>query len=105
MIMKSKFKNACLVVYIILSSLFINSCKEMIESFIDGQEISGKGTITKAGNEFTIITEDDRQFVPTNLSDEFRIDKLRVEFRGIIHKNPNQYGIDKIEFTYIKKLG
>lgn len=102
--MKSKIKNTCLILYIILSSMIINCSEETIESFIEGLEISGRGTITKTGNEFTIITDDDRQFVPTNLSDEFKIDKLRVEFRGIIHKNPNQYGIDKIEFTYIKKL-
>lgn len=88
---------------IIFICLFIG-CKETIESIIEGQEISGKATITKSENNFTLVTDEGFQYVPTNLSDEFKVDKLRIEFKGIVQKNPNQYGIDKIQITYIKKL-
>ena len=90
------------IYFIFLLSIILQSCD--IEGLVFGNEISGKGTITKTANDFTIITDDGIQYVPINLSDEYKIDKLRVEFRGIIHKNPNQYGIDQIEFTYIQKL-
>jgi hypothetical protein len=99
----NKIKKVSFSIYFIfLLSIILQSCD--IESLVLGNEISGKATITKTGNDITIITDDWIQYVPVNLSDEYKIDKLRVEFRGVIDKNPNQYGIDKIRLTYIKKL-
>jgi hypothetical protein len=91
------------LVYLIWSLfLILPSCN--LEDIIVDNEISGKGTITKTGDDFILTTNTGLPYVPTNLPDDFKIDGLRVEFRGIIHENPNQFGIDKIEFTYINKL-
>jgi hypothetical protein len=68
-------------------------------------EYSGKGTIKSGTDTFFISADDSRNFLPKNLSDEYKINELRVEFRGNIEKNdqgpPN---MEVIELTYIKKI-
>jgi len=68
-------------------------------------EYSGKGTIKSGTGTFFISADDSRNFLPKNLSDDYKIDGLRIEFRGNIEKNdqgpPN---MEVIELTYIKKI-
>ena len=68
-------------------------------------EYSGRGTLKSGTGTFFIASDDSRNFLPKNLSDEFKVDGLRVEFRGNIEKNdqgpPN---IEVIKLTYIKKI-
>ena len=53
-------------------------------------EYSGKGTIKSETNTFFILADDSRNFLPKNLSDEYKVDGLRVEFRGNIEKNDQE---------------
>ena len=68
-------------------------------------EYSGKGTIKSGTGTFFISADDSRNFLPKNLSDQYKIDGLRIEFRGNIEKNdqgpPN---MEVVELTYIKKI-
>ena len=100
--MKNKILNTAF--YLVFLFCFLPGCKETVESIIQGQNISGRGTISKYADDYTLITDDGDQYVPTNLPAELRIDNLRVEFKGIVEKNSNQNGINKIEFTQIKKI-
>jgi hypothetical protein len=68
-------------------------------------EYSNKGTIKSGTGTVFIASDDSRNFLPKNLSDEYKVDGLRVEFRGNIEKNdqgpPN---MEVINLTYIKKI-
>lgn len=72
---------------------------------VNTNQYKGKGTVHFATNVYVIDTDDGRKFLPVNLSDEFKILNLRVEFEGTIEKDdslpPN---IEAIRLTSIKKL-
>jgi hypothetical protein len=94
---KNIFSFIALLIFAVLQSCDIN------EPVINN-EISGKGTIKIVGDDFLLNTDTNLQYVIINLKDEFKVDSLRVEFRGIVYKNPNPDGIDKIELTHINKI-
>ena len=65
----------------------------------------GKGTIQKSTNTYVINIDDGRKFLPINLSDEFKINNLRVEFEGSIEKDETlPQNIDAIRLISIKKI-
>ena len=108
------FRKVGMIISIIFSVVIINGCNELLRS-IDWEdmatkdlnerhEVSGKGTMTQKYNCYVIICDDGKQYAPTNLSDEFIVINLRVEFCGMAQKTPNQNGIYELELSYIKGI-
>jgi hypothetical protein len=68
--------------------LIVLSSYDVVNSTSDNV-ISGKGTIHKIDNDFIINTDNSLVYEIINPSDEFKVDNLEVEFKGIVHENPN----------------
>ncbi len=108
------FRKVGIMISIIFSVVIINSCNEFLKS-IDWEDMattglnerhedSGKGTMTQKYNCYVIICDDGKKYAPTNLSDEFIVINLRVEFRGMALNTSNQNEIYEMELSYIKGI-
>ncbi len=97
----------CLSIYLLLC---FHSCKSPFgEVTIEGDIIKGTGTITYIeveGGFYGIVTANNGHYDPINLSPEFKVNGLRVEFNAKIRKDLGSYHMwgTIIELTYIKKL-
>lgn len=72
---------------------------------VNTNQYKGKGTIHRATNTYVIDTDDGRKFLPTNLSEEFKVNNVRVEFEGTIEKdNTLPPNLEIIRLMSIKKI-
>lgn len=91
-----------LVIVIILSGL--SGCL-----FKDKDIVEGNGTITYInleGGFYGIMADDGEHYVPINLPPEFKVDGLRVKFKGKIRDDLVSIYMcgTLLELIYIKKL-
>ncbi len=88
-------------VSIIVLFFLCESCD--LENLTFDTVVSGKGTIVKSEPYFLLNADNGIQYFPTNLSDEFKINNLKVEFSGYT-QNSKWSLINEIDLTFIKKL-
>lgn len=90
---------------LLLTSLF---CFVACEPDETSTETSGTGKIVLYNNYWLLYTDTQLEFQPTNLADEFKVDQLKVRFKGFIEKDfledVGMPRIKKIKLTFIEKI-
>lgn len=90
---------------LLLISLF---CCFACEPDETSTETSGTGKIVLYNDYWLLYTDTQLEFQPINLADEFKVDQLKVRFKGIIENDYLEVvgmpRIKKIKLTFIEKI-
>jgi len=101
----TRVKSVKLAVLLLVGAFFLSGCcRDCREN-----EVETSGTVKSIeleGGFFGLVGDDGQNYDPINLPDEYRIDNLRVYFKGLIRPDLasiHQWGI-MLELTEITRL-